>query len=322
MKESIPKVGQQTINLPYKDYGTAHLILNSKNNQSVIVVIPGQTLPPVAFFGLPIYPDRSTICDKILDAGHDVAYLEPIGYGRSTGKIIPLYTREHMADQLAMAVVLLNQKYDHVFIHGFCSTCHVPMHTALRVDVSGIVLQSPLYFILGPEWSKKYMEEKLEVDDFYSEGNVERLVNYRLAKKSNLLIGKSIQVENWEEIFLDTLQTVPSFQERGKWFGCKDMVWDLWNYPSMHGHHGWKIEDINCPISSIKGEYDKECSSPDYYRMIEKIKPNLVSEKIAPYSTHFGMWEINYDRWAQTFIDCLNDLLNAVEGVKIKTTIN
>jgi hypothetical protein len=322
MNESIPRAGQQIINLVYRDFGTANLIINSKKNRSIIIVIPGQTLPPVAFFGLPIYPDKSTICDKVLDAGYDVAYLEPIGYGRSVGKILPLYTREHMADQLAMAADLLKKDYDNVFIHGFCSTCHVPMHAALKTEVSGIILQSPLYFVLGPAWSKKYMEEKIEEQDFYSEGNIERLVNYRLAKKSNLLIGKSIQVDNWEEIFLDTLQTIPSFQERGKWFGCKDMVWDLWNYPSMHGHHGWKIEDIHCPITTIKGEYDKECSSPDYFRMIEKVKPNLISENIAPYSTHFGMWEVNYDGWAQTFIKCLDDLLNAVEGIKIKTTID
>lgn len=322
MNASILKINQQIFNLAYKDYGTATLLLNSKKNRSVIIVIPGQTLPPVAFFGLQIYPDRSTICDKILNAGYDVAYLEPIGYGRSAGQILPLYTRQHMADQLSAAVVLLQQQYSNVFTHGFCSTCHVPMCSALQVDVSGIVLQSPLYFVLGPEWSKKYMEEKSVDDNFYSQGTIERLVNYRLAKKSNLLIGKSIQVDNWEELFLDALQSIPLFHERGKWFGCRDMVWDLWNYPSMHGHHGWKIEDISCPIALIKGEYDKECSSPDYFRMKEKIKPNLVSENIAPYSTHFGMWEVNYDGWAQTFIKCLDDLLDAIESVEIKTTVH
>ena len=303
---------QQLYEIPYKSYGSFNLILNRfKNNKNLIILIPGQTLPPVAFFGLPIYEDKSSICDKILNSGFDVGYLEPIGYGRSIGKIEPLYTREHMADQLCMAVDKISSLYDKVFIHGFCSTCHVPMHAAKKIKVDGIILQSPLYFVIGPEWSKKYMEEKTTNNEFYSIGNVERLVNYRLAKKSNLLIGKSIQVSNWEEIFLDTLQTVPTFKTRGSWFGSKDMVWDLWNYPSMHGHHGWFIKEINCPIATIKGQYDKECSSPDYFRMIEKIKPNLVSENIAPLSTHFGMWEINYDGWTSTFVKSLNDLLKA-----------
>ena len=230
---------QQVFEIEYKEYGKFHIILNRhKNNKNVIVVIPGQTLPPVAFFGLPIYPDKSSICDRILESGFDVAYLEPIGYGRSLGKIEPLYTREHMADQMASAVDLIKNLYEKVFIHGFCSTCHVPMHTAKKIKVDGILLQSPLYFVIGPGWSKKYLEEKETDKEFYSTGTIDRLVNYRLAKKSNLLIGKSIQVDKWDEIFLDTLETVPTFTERGKWFGCKDMVWDLWNYPSMHGHHG------------------------------------------------------------------------------------
>lgn len=313
--------GAHVFNLPYKDHGEAVLILNKKeNNKAVIILIPGQTLPPEMFFGLPIYPDKTSICDKVLEAGYDVAYLEPVGYGRSTGKIPGIYTREEMAEQQVLAVEKLRPLYDKVFVHGFCSTGHVPMIAATKTIVDGIILQSPLYLVIGPKWYHEYLAQRS--DEFYSDGDIDRLVNYRLAKKSNLLIGKSIQVEGWDEMFTESLSKIPTFTERGKWKGAKDMIWDIWAYPSKNQHQGWDISDISCPIATIKGEYDKECSSPEYVRMIDKVKSNLVLESIAPYSTHFGMWEVNYDGWAKTFISCLDSLLNTVQGVEVKSTVN
>jgi hypothetical protein len=69
--------GLQNFNLPYRE-GSAHLSLRSSNCDSVIILLPGQTLPSEMFFDLPIWEDRSCITDRILEGGCDVAHLNPV----------------------------------------------------------------------------------------------------------------------------------------------------------------------------------------------------------------------------------------------------
>jgi hypothetical protein len=88
------------------------------------------------------------------------------------------------------------------------------------------------------------------------------------------------------------------------------MVWDLWLYDSANNNQGWRSDLITCPIAVIKGEYDYECRS-NYSEFLEIIKNKLVVEIVAPNATHFGMWDRDYDIWADSFINCLTSLLTA-----------
>jgi pimeloyl-ACP methyl ester carboxylesterase len=297
--------GQSTIDIPYKD-GYLNIKIHSNNNKNAVILLPGQSLPAEMFFGLPLYDNGSSIADKIINAGIDVVYLDPVGYGRSQGTITELYTRDIMADQMVLAVNAIRDRYTSIFLHGFCSTGHVPMIAATKVTVEGIVLQSPLVYKVGPEKIQEYMTKRT-TENIILKNTLDNLKDIRL-KRSDIFIGKSNKADNWEQVFLDHLQTFDNFPVRGEWFGSNDMVWDLWLYDSANNNQGWRSDLIECPIAVIKGEYDYECRS-NYSEFLEIIKSKLVLEVISPNATHFGMWDKDYDIWADSFISCLTSLL-------------
>jgi len=299
--------GLQSFDLTYKE-GKARVSIKSKNNNSIIILLPGQTLPPEMFFDLPLYDDRSSITDRILEAGCDVAHLNPVGYGHSEGLIYDLYTRETMADQMCLAVDLLKEQYKNIFLHGFCSTSHVPMIAATRRSVQGIVVQSPLSFRVGPLYYKEYMEKR-DSSNPLLHNSIDNLKENRLKKKSDVLLGYSNKADHWEIEFVKHLKTFKRFTEEGKWMGVNDMVWDLWLYVSKNASQGWTIDDIHCPISIVVGEKDYECSTEDFQRFVYNVRSKLVSKNVVPNGTHFGMWDKNYDQWAQTFVKSVKDLL-------------
>lgn len=293
------------IKSPYMT-GCLNLSVHKNNNDSVIILLPGQTLSAELFYGLSVYEDGTSITDKILKHGYDVVYLDPVGYGRSSGKLEGLYSREVMSEQIQIAVNILEKDYQNIILHGFCSTSHAPMIAASSLkNIRGIILQSPLRYDEGPQWSEEYFKKP---KNFFIGNTIERLKEERLRKKSDSLLPKHNRLETWETIFLDKLQTFEQFKERGKWHSPNEPIWDLWLYPSMNGHQGWDIKNISCPVSVIKGEFDWECSTKYYDLMIDSIKPNLVYETIVPYGTHFTMWNNNYDVWADHFIKAIDKL--------------
>ena len=295
------------IKVPYLT-GCLNLSIHKNNNDSVIILLPGQTLSAELFFGLNIYDDGTSISDKILKNGYDVVYLDPVGYGRSSGQLDKLYSREVMAEQIQLAVHSLEKDYQYIVLHGFCSTSHAPLIAASSLkNIKGIILQSPLRYDESPRWSEEYFKKS---KNFFIVNTIERLKEERLRKKSDSLLPKHNRLDSWESIFLDKLQTFERYKERGKWHSPNEPIWDLWLYPSMHGHQGWDIKNINCPISVIKGEFDWECSIENYNLMLTDIKSNLVHEEIVPYGTHFTMWNKNYDQWAESFIKSVNKLFD------------
>jgi pimeloyl-ACP methyl ester carboxylesterase len=295
-----------TIDIPYKD-GYLNIKIHSNNNKNAVILLPGQSLPAEMFFGLPLYENGSSIADKIVQAGVDIIYLDPVGYGRSRGIITELYTRDIMADQMVLAVDAVRDRYTNIILHGFSSTSHVPMVAANRVTVEGIVLQSPLMYNSKPEKIQEYMSGRTN-ENIISKNTLDTL-KIRL-KRSDTFIGKSNKARNWEQVFLDHLQTFDNFPVRGEWFGNTDMVGDLWLYDSANNSQGWRLDLITCPIAVIKGEYDFECRH-NYVGFLEIIKSKLVLEVVSPNATHFGMWEKDYDIWADSFISCLTSLLTA-----------
>jgi pimeloyl-ACP methyl ester carboxylesterase len=299
--------GPLSIDIPYKT-GSLNIKIHSNNNETAVILLPGQSLPAEMFFGLPLYKNGSSIADKIVQAGVDVIYLDPVGYGRSQGTISELYTRDIMADQMILAVNAVRDRYTNIILHGFCSTGHVPMIAANKVTVEGIVLQSPLVYKSEPEKIQQYMSKRTS-ENIILKNTLDNLKDIRL-KRSDTFIGKSNKADNWEQVFLDHLQTFDNFPVRGEWFGSSDMIWDLWLYDSANNNQGWRSDLITCPIAVIKGEYDFECRS-NYSEFLEIIKSKLVLEVVSPNATHFGMWDKDYDIWADSFISCLTSLLTA-----------
>ena len=299
--------GLQNFNLPYRE-GSAHLALRSSNCNSVIILLPGQTLPSEMFFDLPIWGDGSCITDRILEAGCDVAHLNPVGYGHSQSVLYELYTRETMAEQVCLAVDLLRPSYKNILLHGFCSTSHVPMIAATQRNVQGIIAQSPLSFRVGPQYYEEYMAKR-DSGNPLLHNSLENLKENRLKKKSDVLLGYSNKVDNWDDLFVIHLKTFKKFEKEGEWNGINDMVWDLWLYVSHHASQGWNIDNIACPISIIVGEKDYECTTENFDRFVLNVKSKLVSKNVVPNGTHFGMWDKNYDQWAQTFVKSIKDLL-------------
>lgn len=298
--------GSQSFELPFKS-GIAHLSLKTNRNDSVIILLPGQTLPPEMFFDLPIYEDRSCISDRILESGCDVAHLNPVGYGHSKGTIYELYTRDTMAQQVILAIDVLREKYKNILLHGFCSTCHVPMIAATQRKVEGIIAQSPLAFRVGPQYYEEYMRKRS--NDPYLHNSLDNLKENRLKKKSDVLLGYSNKVDNWEQLFVEHLRSFKDFNTAGQWKGINDMVWDLWLYVSKNATQGYAADNLSCKVSIVVGEKDYECSTDDFNRFVYNVRSKLVSKNIVPNGTHFGMWDKNYDQWSQTFIKSIKDLL-------------
>ena len=305
--------GLLSIDIPYKT-GNLNIKIHSNNNKNAVILLPGQTLPAEMFFGLPLYDNGSSIADKIINAGIDVIYLDPVGYGRSQGTITEFYSRDIMADQMVLAVNAVRDRYTNIILHGFCSTCQVPMIVANKVTVEGIVLQSPLMYTSAPKRLQAYMGymTKRTMENIILSNTIDNLIENRL-KLCDTLIGKSNRVYNWEQVFLDHLQTFNNFPVRGEWFGSNDMVWDLWVYAHANNNtQGWSVDLIKCPIAVIKGEYDYECSiTTAHSDFLEMIKSKLVINIVSPNATHFGMWDKDYDIWADGFINCLTSVLTA-----------
>jgi hypothetical protein len=226
-----------------------------------------------------------------------------------------------MAEQVCLAVDLLRDRYKNILLHGFCSTSHVPMITATKRNIQGIIAQSPLSFRVGPQYYQEYIQKRDNVNPLLH-NSIDNLKENRLKKKSDVLLGYSNKVDHWEPMFNAYLKTFKKFQIDGHWEGINDMVWDLWLYVSKNASQGWNIADITCPISIVVGEKDYECSTENFNIFVSEVQSKLVSKNVVPNGTHFGMWDRNYDVWAQTFVKSVKDLLAGDQSIKIKSTVN
>lgn len=306
----MPTYQRSQIQIPYTSNTSFSLDVISKNSGSIIIFIPGQSLPAEMFYGLPIYPDGSSITEHIVNNGFDVAYLDPVGYGKSQGIITTEYSRITIADQIVIAVDLLSAKYRKIFVQGFCATGHAPYMAAVRRPntINGIISFSPVDKSLKRK--ERYLEivKEHEIYGAIRHTSIDDLVNIRLATISDAMLETPIRVSNWETLFLDQLQTFPTFPERGKWYGVNQMRTEQDWFKVVHHTNGWSINDVQCPITIIKGEYDFECSNYAYTSFVNLVSQKLISEKIVKDSTHFGCWEVGYDNITQSLLESLDKL--------------
>ena len=300
------------IKIPYKEYGNAVLSIVEGNNKSLVIVTPGQSFSSEVFFTLKIYPDSSTLADRVVESGYDIAFLDALNYGRSEGIFPNYYSRDILAEQCILAIEAVEDRYDNIFVCGFCTTANVPLIVASKKNISGALLMSPVYFDLekqnpiimqqyksflsytGPKMALK------SIPDFYE----------RFKTVSDTLLPHHVRVDNWENLIQEKLDTYENFTERHKWPYSVDMSYDHCIYEIHNKSKGWKIEDINCPIASFKGQFDFECYRGNMHeQFLDLIRPNLVASTIVSKSTHFGMWEKNYNEWIESFISTLDKLV-------------
>lgn len=302
------------------------LTVHSKKSDSVIILLGGHTNSPELYFALPIYPDGSSIIDKINDNGYDVACLDAVGFGRSIGMVNEWYTRVTYAEQLTIAIEYLKNKYTKIFLHGFCSTSEVPLIAAnYRSDISGILVQSPRASLEHTGCSNFLAKRNLSYPPHSSIENF--LLTYRseplkiymtstqflhlLESKSDKIVGHSLRIPGWNELRAKVLANLPAeCFPNNSWPLPRDWLYDFRMFPVVYGgaNRKWQIENIKCPIITITGDSEEESSHEnqdihDLYHAL--VQPNLLDVIVIKDATHFGMWEIAYDNWAAQFISAL-----------------
>lgn len=297
--------------LTYKEYGTVFTTLYTNNNRNLLILIPGQSLSPLMFFDIPIYSDGSSISDKILDSGFDILYVEPVGYARGSGMIIPWYTREHLAEQLNLAVESYSSSYDKIITSGFCSTTHAPLIAAMSTPVDGIFILSPIFGEPNNEFAKKYSILKQTPwpnEEYIFYNSLENFIKNRLEDRSDSLIGGNHRVANWEEMFVKRLSNILPNNQPGQWTAVKDMLYDLWIYPAYNNSQGWDVDKLPCKVMCLRGQFDYESNDNRFEIVCNKLG-NKVIPITVPNTSHFGMWEDNFEIWASEVIRGLHLLL-------------
>lgn len=297
--------------LNYKDYGTVFTTLYSNNNSNLLVLIPGQSLSPLMFFDIPLYQDGSSIADKILASGFDILFVEPVGYARGTGMITPWYTREHLAEQLNLTVEYYTDSYDKIITSGFCSTTHAPLIAAMTVPVDGIFILSPIFGEPNREFAKKYaiLKQTPWPDNEYIFFNsLENFVKNRLEDRSDSLIGGNYRVDKWQELFVNKLSSILPSNPAGEWAAVKDMLYDLWLYPAYNESQGWQTENLSCKVLCVRGQFDYESNDARFNHVCDILGDKVVPITV-PNTSHFGMWEHNFEVWTDEVIRGLNLLL-------------
>jgi pimeloyl-ACP methyl ester carboxylesterase len=301
------------LQLEYKQYGSIFCTLTQNNNANLLVLIPGQSLSPLMFFDFPIYPDGSSIADKILENGFDILYIDPVGYVRGTGMVTPLYTREHLAEQINICLAHYSVGYEKIITSGFCSTTHPPLIACQTTPVDGILILSPIFGDPNYEFSKKYQDLKLKPwkeKDYIFFNSLDNFIKNRLEDRSDSLIGGNHRVPGWELAFKDRLSKLLPNNIPGEWTGVVDMLYDLWIYPAMHGHQGWDVDKLSCPVLCLRGQYDYESNDVRFSQVCSVLGSKAIPVTVKN-TSHFGMWENNYTTWSDELITGLNKLLSA-----------
>ena len=126
------------------------------SNEHLLFLLPGQSLSPRAFWDFKT-PENTTHSQYFLESGIDVILFDPVGYGDSRGILNGLSFRDKQAEQLINVVEYLEQRYSKIYLHGFCSTYHLPLIVANKKSVAGLLLLSPyLLGLTGDEFNQTF----------------------------------------------------------------------------------------------------------------------------------------------------------------------
>ena len=312
--------GLQYINIPYKNNSNSCLRISCHGNKKIFVMLPGRTLPADAFFNVSM-DNSPTVADRLVDLGYDIAFFDPVGFGESSGFVNELCFRDKLAEQLVNAINILETQYKKIYVQGFCTTYSIPLIAAqTKKSISGILLMSPIGIELKESFNETY-QRHLELRKDFTESSFFRKATIKWlqqhhdfsdekVRKAKNLFDYPVKIVDWGERVEIYLKKFNRFKDIDGWIASEDMVMDPYLFPIINKSHGWDMNKISCPISVIYGELDFEYMACDGYKVIERIKSNLISESEVKRAGHFGMWDSVYQIWNNKFIESVRILEN------------
>lgn len=300
----------EKINVPYSTGAGKIKLLSNNVNDTVVILLPGQSMPPEMFFDCRMFADGSRVSDRFLEAGIDSAFFDPVGFGEATGAITDLYTRETLAAQIGLVIELLRPRYKKLILHGYCSSAPGAIFAAMGNDlIDGLFLQSPPLMEAGPEFAVQYLAKRDPINRPLLLNNLDNMLQNRLIPYTDSGRGYSTRPDNWKHLMTEKLvELFPSF-EPGHWGATYDMTVNNRLYYSLNRTHGWDISKIKCKISVLLGEFDVECDTQNYAKLKEMLLPRLTKEIRVKNSSHFGFWETNIADWANGCIEAMQCLI-------------
>ena len=212
-------------------------------------------------------------------SGIDVIMFDPVGYGKN--KQFYQYDRIEYTNQIQS---VQTRTYKSKTIFGFSTTTAPALIAADRGLFDKVIIHSPS-IRKDPKYYTKH-------DDVFST-SVDRLKTERIAKISDKLIPKPNRINGWEEKLITVIG-------KTEWKVPASVVYDINNYYPKHGKYGFNPINIKSFLSII-GEYDYEITTGGY-ELCKSIFPDM-EEVIIPNSTHFSMWENNYEKTVNTIIE-------------------
>jgi len=257
--------------------GTYYKYYQSEGNSNLLVLLPGQSLTPRAFWEFKL-PDGSTHVDYFMKAGVDVILFDPHGYGKST--VFKNYNRIEYANQITAVVNQMIKPYENKVVFGFSTSTAPALIAGHNGYFNKIIVHSPLIrqrpngqFFPDYEISKQVMEV-----DF------ESLLENRIKNISDKLIPQSNKIAGW----IDSVKQISG----QSWKAPYQTAQDIMTYYCFYRKHDIQ-SNPNIPVLRIVGEYDVEIkSSPVCDNRFKQMFPHHKSVVI-PNSTHFSMWENN-----------------------------
>lgn len=258
------------------------------SNSSVLVLIPGQSLSPRAFW------DFELVCGKthseiFCDNGLDVLLIDPLGYGSSVwGGVIENYDRDYYAKQISFVCDSLTKSYVNKTIFGF-STSTAPAMIASQTYFNKLCLHSPALLSNSTRSPDKFVPSGSIVDGLFKT-NLQSLKEARLATISDKLIGSPNRMPCWEPSLKKVIETFSSYEDPHSWSCPYGPIEDLSTYYPLHKNHGYNRGKIPKQILTISGQYDAEVTLGMGYRGF-KMQRLASTDVVIPDSTHFSMWE-------------------------------
>jgi pimeloyl-ACP methyl ester carboxylesterase len=261
---------------------------HTEKNDSLLVLIPGQSLSPRAFWDFKLESGK-THSEIFCEEGLDVLLIDPLGYGSSIwGGNISNYDRDYYAQQILFVCHQLEKQYRNKTIFGF-STSTTPAMIAAQSYFNKICLHSPAIMENSKRTADKFVPSG-DVSDGLFTTNLESLKEKRLKAISDKLIVNPNRMDCWEDSLKEVIKTFTSYGENYSWSCPYGPIDDLLSYFPKHGTIGFDKTKLPKQILAIIGEYDTEVTDGDGYKGFKRQRI-YHKEIVIPSSTHFSMWE-------------------------------
>jgi pimeloyl-ACP methyl ester carboxylesterase len=186
----------------------------------------------------------------------------------------------------------------------------VPMVLAAQGVINRAVVMSPTVF--DSTWCQQNpamirLWQRTATESGYWSTSLELLIEQHLAKISDTLIGKPQRVATWRNEMQRLTQGYTSYN-LDSWTAPRTWWLDRINWPMSHDSHGFETGALaGVPILFTRGEYDVDVPQDWFDRACGYFDVADIKTYIIPNTTHFSLWEHNY----QPAVDRIREFLLA-----------